>query len=101
MNLKLHPITFSLTLDQIKWLEMQHERTGLKKAEIIRRALDEYVEAEETKEQRRLFSPEQRKDIREVARRRAVGEIEVVRDAVNRELKFYKKLHSKGKGGKK
>ena len=97
MNLKLHPITFSLTLDQIKWLEMQHERTGLKKAEIIRRALDDYVEAEETKEQRRLFSPEQRKDIREVARRKAIGEVEVVRSAVNKELKFYKKLY----GGKK
>ena len=94
---KLHSITFTLTPQQLKWLKHQSEKTGLHQVEIVRRALDSYAEAEETKEQRRYFSAEQRQSIREIARRKGVGEIEVVRDAVSRELKFLKRLYQKRK----
>ena len=92
---KLQPITFTLTPQQLKWLKQQSDKTGLHQVEIVRRALDAYRDVEETKEQRRYFSPEQRQSIREIASRRGIGEIEVVREAVNREVKFRKKLYEK------
>ena len=92
---KLQPITFTITRQQSKWLKQQSEKTGLNQVEIVRRALDAYAEAEEVKEQRRYFSPEQRQNIREIARRRGIGEIEVVREAINREVKFRQKLYEK------
>ena len=92
---KLLPITFTLTAQQLKWLKQQSEKTGLHQVEIVRRALDAYADAEETKEQRRYFSPEQRQNIRDIARRSGMGEIEVVREAVNREVRFRKKLYEK------
>ena len=94
---KLLPITFTLTAQQLKWLKQQSEKTGLHQVEIVRRALDAYADAEETKEQRRYFSPEQRQNIRDIARRSGIGEIEVVREAVNREVRFRKKLYEKRK----
>ena len=94
---KLLPITFTLTAQQLKWLKQQSEKTGLHQVEIVRRALDAYADAEETKEQRRYFSPEQRQSIRDIARRSGIGEIEVVREAVNREVRFRKKLYEKRK----
>ena len=94
---KLQPITFTLTPQQLKWLKQQSEKTGLHQVEIVRRALDAYADAEETKEQRRYFSPEQRQSIRDIARRSGIGEIEVVREAVNREVRFRKKLYEKRK----
>ena len=94
---KLEPITFTLTGPQLKWLKQQSEKTGLHQVEIVRRALDAYADAEETKEQRRYFSPEQRQNIRDIASRRGIGEIEVVREAVNREVKFRTKLYEKRK----
>lgn len=92
---KLQPITFTITRQQLKWLKQQSEKTGLNQVEIVRRALDAYAEAEEVKEQRRYFSPEQRQNIRDIARRKGIGEIEVVREAVNRELRFMARLYEK------
>ena len=92
---KLQPITFTLTPQQLRWLKQQSDKTGLHQVEIVRRALDAYADAEETKEQRRYFTSEQRQSIRDIASRRGIGEIEVVREAVNREVKFRKKLYEK------
>ena len=92
MNVRLHPVTFSITRNQVNWLEEESERTGLNKVEIVRRALDVYAETEEAKEQRRFFTPQQRKDIREVARLKGVAEIEIIRSAIDRELRFMSKL---------
>ena len=97
---KLQPITLTLTVQQLKWLKQQSDKTGLHQVEIVRRALDAYADAEETKEQRRYFTPEQRQNIRDIARRSGIGEIEVVREAVNREVKFRKKLYEKREGKK-
>ena len=97
MRSKLQPATFLITAQQIKWLEDESKRTGLNKVEIVRRALDVYAETEEAKAQRRIFTPEQRDNIREAARRKGVGETEVIRDAVNRELRFMAKLYEKRK----
>ena len=97
---KLKPITFTLTPQQLKWLKQQSEKTGLHQVEIVRRALDAYADAEEIKEQRRYFSEEQRQNIRDIARRRGIGEIEVVREAINREVRFRKKLYEKREGKK-
>ena len=95
---KLQPITFTLTPQQLKWLKQWSLKTGLHQVEIVRRALDAYADAEELKEQRRLFSPQQRLEIREAARRKGIGEKDVVREAVTRELKFMAKLYAKRKG---
>ena len=92
---KLKPITLTLTVQQLKWLKQHSEKTGLHRVEIVRRALDTYAEAEETKEQRRYFTSEQRQSIRDIARRRGIGEIEVVREAVNKEVRFMTKLYQK------
>lgn len=98
LRAKLQPTTFLITYQQIKWLREQSKKTGLNQVEIVRRALDHYAETEEAKEQRRFFSPEQRENIKEVARRKGVAEIEVIRSAINRELRFMKKLYEKRKG---
>lgn len=92
---KLEPISLTLTHLQLKWLKQQSEKTGLHQVEIVRRALDAYADAEETKEQRQLFSPEQRQDIREASRRKGISEKDVVREAVSRELKFMEKVYGK------
>ena len=94
---KLQPATFTFTRQQLEWLEKHSERTGLNKSDIVRRSVDTYKDAEEVKEQRRYFSPEQRQSIRDIARRRGIGEIEVVREAVNKEVKFRKKLYEEKK----
>ena len=89
---KLQPATFTITRQQLEWLEKLSEKTGLNKVEIVRRALDAYAEAEEEKELRRMFTPDQRHNIREVARLKGVAEIEVIRTAVDREVRFVTKL---------
>ena len=88
----MKPATFLITENQANWLQEEYEKTGLNKVEIVRRALDDYAEAEEAKEQRRFFTPQQRKDIREVARLKGVAEIQVIRAAIDRELRFLTKL---------
>ena len=84
--------TFSLTHPQTKWLRERSEKTGLTQVEIVRRALDDYKENEETKEQRQFFTPKQRKDIREVALLKGVSEIQIIRSAIDREVRFMAKL---------
>lgn len=84
--------TFTLTEHQIQWLDDQSQKTGLLKVELVRRALDEYAEREDTKEERQFFTPEQRRDIKEIARAKGVSELAVVRRAVDRELnRFFKR----------
>ncbi|MYC75416.1 hypothetical protein F4X10_06560 [Candidatus Poribacteria bacterium] len=92
MSSKLERTTFTLTKHQIKWLAEQSDKTGLLKAEIVRRALDEHAEREDAKEERKFFTPEQRKEIKEIARAKGVSELEVVRRAIDRELnRFFRR----------
>ena len=79
--------TFRITKRQVNWLQYQSVKTGLQQVEIVRRALDAYAEAEEVKEQRRMFTPEQRREIRQVARAKGIPEGEVVRQAVDKDLR--------------
>lgn len=85
MSSKLERTTFTLTENQIKWLAEQSERTGLLKSEIVRRALDEYAEREDTKEERKLLTSDQWREIREMARATGKSAVNVVRRAVDRE----------------
>jgi len=89
---RMKPATFLITENQANWLQKEYERTGLNKVEIVRRALDDYAEAEEAKEQRRFFTPQQRQNIKEVALLKGVSEIQVIRAAIDRELRFLTKL---------
>ncbi len=86
MSTRMQNATFTMTKNQLQWLKDQHHKTGLTQVEIVRRALDEYAEREESKERRSLFTPQQRQDIRDAAREKGISEAEVVRRAVNREL---------------
>ena len=92
MQPKLKNATFSFTTEQLKWIEKQSQKTGLRKADIIRRAVDGYVEQEEAKERRNLFTAEQRQALRETAREKGVSEKEVIQSAVKRELNFMERL---------
>ena len=82
---KLERTTFTITQKQIQWIDEHHEKTGLLKSEIVRRALDEYAEREDAKEERKLFTPEQWREIREIARAKSVSALAVVRRAIDRE----------------
>lgn len=84
---RLQNATFTITQNQIKWLEEQSEKTGLTKVEVVRRAIDAYAEAQEAKEQRRFFSPKQRKDIKHAAQAKGIPEIEIIRQAIDREIR--------------
>ena len=86
MSSKLERTTFTITQNQIKWLTEQSDKTGLNKVEIVRRALDEYAEREDAKEERQFFTPEQRQEIKEIARAKGISELAVVRRAIDREL---------------
>ena len=86
MSSKLERTTFTITQNQIKWLAEQSDKTGLNKVEIVRRALDEYAEREDAKEERQFFTPEQRQEIKEIARAKGISELAVVRRAIDREL---------------
>lgn len=89
---KLERTTFTLTQNQNKWIAEQSEKTGLLKAEIIRRAVDMYAEQEEAKEERQFFTPEQRREIKEIARAKGISELAVVRRAIDRELnRFFRR----------
>ena len=90
---QLHRSTFTITQQQLQWLKNQHEKTGLLQAELVRRALDEYAEREDTKEQRHFFTPKQRKDIKAIAHAKGISELAVIRRAIDRELKrFFRRL---------
>ena len=86
---KLERTTFTITEKQIEWLSEQHEKTGLLKSEIVRRALDEYAEREEAKEERKLFTPEQLRKIREMARAKGDSVKNIIRRAVDRQLDLF------------
>ena len=89
---KLERTTFTLTLQQIEWIDEQSKKTGLLKAEIMRRAVDQYAEQEEAKEERQFFTPEQRREIKEIARAKGVSELSVIRRAIDRELnRFFRR----------
>lgn len=89
---KLERTTFTLTQHQIHWIAEQSEKTGLLKAEIVRRAVDQYAENEEAKEERQFFTPEQRREIKEIARAKGISELAVVRRAIDRELnRFFRR----------
>ena len=86
---KLERTTFTITQDQNKWLNDQSEKTGLLKSEIMRRAIDEYAEREAAKEERKLFTPEQMRKIREMARAKGASVKNVIRRAVDRQLDLF------------
>ena len=89
---KLHPVGWTITQKQLKWLKEFSEKTGLNIVEIVRRALDAYADAEAEKERRHLLSPQQRADLRKSARARGLSETEIIRSAVTRELRHLEKL---------
>ena len=89
---KLERTTFTLTQHQIEWIDEQSKKTGLLKAEIMRRAVDQYAEQEDAKEERQFFTPEQRREIKEIARAKGVSELSVIRRAIDRELnRFFRR----------
>lgn len=88
----LHNTTFSLTKAQIEWIEAESERTGLAKADIVRRAIDGYADEQTAKQRRELFSREERAEIKEVAKMRGITEKEVVREATKKACNFMTKL---------
>lgn len=85
MKNKMKPASFTMPQQQLDWLSAESEKTGLHKVEILRRALDDYRCAQERKARLQMFTPAQRKDIKLIAEIKNISEIEVVREAVNRE----------------
>ena len=89
---KLERTTFTITPKQIEWIDEYHEKTGLLKSEIVRRAIDEYAEREDRKSERALFTAEQWRQIREIARATGKSALNVARRAIDRELnRFFRK----------
>ena len=86
MPSRLLSATFTLTANQLRWIREQNAKTGLTQVEIVRRALDEYAEREESKERKQLFTPQQRQDIKDAARVKGISEVEIIRRALNKEL---------------
>lgn len=86
MTTRLHAATFSFTEKQLNWIREQQQKTGLPQVEIMRRALDEYAEREDNKDQRTLFTPQQRQDIKDAAKQKGISELQIIRTALNREL---------------
>ena len=82
---RLIRITVTITQHQDEWVDEYHKRTGLLKSEIHRRALDEFREREEAKEERKIFTSEQWRDIKEMARNTGKSAIAVARRAIDRE----------------
>lgn len=83
MPRKLRSTTYKLTENQLAWLEEQSEKTGLNKVEIVRRALDAYAQAEQAREERRVFTVQQRQEIKIIARRHGMSEVEIVKQIIN------------------
>ena len=82
---KLERTTFTITPHQNEYIAEHSEKTGLLKSEIVRRAIDEYREREDIKEERKLFTLEQWREIREIARAKNMTALAVVRRAIDRE----------------
>ena len=89
---KLVRTTFTITEKQIEWIAEHNENTGLHKSEIVRRAIDEYAEREASKEERKLLTPEQWREIREIARAKSTSALAIIRRAIDRERnRFFKR----------
>ena len=99
MGNKLKSATFTMTQQQLDWLEQESEKTGLNKVEIVRRALDDYRNVQAEKEQREYFTQQQRQNIKIMARMQNISETEVIRKAVERETRFISKVQGKRKKG--
>ena len=84
--------TFIMTQQQLDWLSEESEKTGLNKVEIIRRAVDDYRDVQAEKEKRQFFTPQQRQDIKVMARMQNITETEVIRKAITRETRVVSKL---------
>lgn len=95
MASSLKPVTFKMTQQQLDWLEQESEKTGLNKVEIVRRALDDYKDVQAEKEQRQYFTPQQKRNIKVMARMQNISETEVIRKAVERETRFISKVQRK------
>ena len=87
--------TFVMTEQQLDWLQQEHEKTGLKKVEIVRRAVDDYRDEQVEKEQRQFFTPQQRQNIKIMAQMQNITEIEVVRKAIDRETRVVSKIRKR------
>ena len=85
---RLKRTAFTITEHQLEWLKEQSQKTGLTQVDIVRRALDVYAEVERQKEQQHLFTPEQRQEIKRIARDKGVSETEVIRSAIEKDLRF-------------
>ena len=88
---KMKKTTFVMTEQQLDWLQEEHEKTGLKKVEIVRRAVDDYRDVQTEKEQRQFFTPQQRQNIKTMAQMQNISEIQVIRQAINRETRIVSK----------
>lgn len=95
MLTKFQAVSFKLTTYQVRWLKSFSEKTGLNQVEIVRRALDDYAEAQEAKELQHMFTAEQREQIREVSRLKGTSERDLIRSAIDREVGFMKRLQRK------
>ena len=89
MPARLLSATFTLTENQLTWIKERQHKTGLTQVEIVRRAIDEYVEREENKEQRKLFTPQQRHEIKTAAQQKGISEVDMIRRALTRELNSF------------
>lgn len=92
---KLIRATFTITQHQEEQIDEHHEKTGLLKSEILRRALDEYFEREARKAEKALFTAEQLRELREIASATGKTLIAVVRRAIDRERnRFFRRYGS-------
>ena len=87
--------TFVMTEQQLDWLQEEHEKTGLKKVEIVRRAVDDYRDVQAEKEQRQFFTPQQRQNIKIMAQMQNITEAEVIRKAIDRETRVVSKMQKR------
>ena len=86
------PYTFKITLPQLKWLKEESQKTGLNQVEIIRRALDVYAQVEAEKGQKDILTPEQRREIKQIALEKGVSEARVIRSVLEKELRHRERL---------
>ncbi|MCY3744473.1 MAG: hypothetical protein OXH00_25945 [Candidatus Poribacteria bacterium] len=96
---KMKPASFRMPQQQLDWLDLESQRTGLPQVEIVRRAIDDYRDIQAEKERRQYLTPEQLQNIREVARLKGVSAVQVVRSAIDREVRFVTKLTRNKKEG--
>ena len=91
-NNRMKSATFTLTQQQLDWLEQESKKTGLNKVEIVRRALDDYKDIQAEKEQCQYFTPQQQQNIKIMAQMQRLSETEIIRKAIDRETRVISKL---------